>query len=266
NKACALSVASAQRLEPDLDLSAARAAVFVREEGWVSPRRWIGRLLDSAVATGRLVVQQARVDTGEPGRSGVCLIGSFGRLVVDRAVIAAGAATAPIVAASYQILSFDLRPGVLALTRPANARLQCVVYADDVHLRPDGEGRILAGLLDGGDKPQQLSPERVQDQARDISAKMVRWLPVLAATPVEAIRVGVRCIPADGDPVLGWLDEDRQVYVAVMHSGMTLAPYLSRLAADDLAKDRPHAALRRFRPDRFVAAGRRAMARERQTV
>jgi glycine/D-amino acid oxidase-like deaminating enzyme len=52
---------------------------------------------------------------------------------------------------------------------------------------------------------------------------------------------------------LGYVTPDRSVYVAVMHSALTLAPTVGRLVADELVGDAPVAELRRCRPQRFAA-------------
>ena len=65
--------------------------------------------------------------------------------------------------------------------------------------------------------------------------------------------VGWRPLPAGG-PIVGYATPDRSVYVAVMHSALTLAPTVGRLVADELVSSEPVAELRRCRPQRFSAS------------
>ncbi|MFD5125711.1 NAD(P)/FAD-dependent oxidoreductase [Streptomyces sp. NPDC058385] len=58
---------------------------------------------------------------------------------------------------------------------------------------------------------------------------------------------GRRPVPAHG-PVIGYATNDRSVYVAVMHSAISLAPTVGRLIADELVTGRPAPELRRCRP------------------
>ncbi|MDT0320941.1 NAD(P)/FAD-dependent oxidoreductase [Streptomyces millisiae] len=58
---------------------------------------------------------------------------------------------------------------------------------------------------------------------------------------------GWRPVPAHG-PLIGYATHDRSVYVAVMHSGVTLAPTVGRLVADELVTGRPARELLRCRP------------------
>jgi glycine/D-amino acid oxidase-like deaminating enzyme len=63
--------------------------------------------------------------------------------------------------------------------------------------------------------------------------------------------VGRRPMPAGG-PVVGYVTPDTSVYVAVMHSAVTLAPTVGRLVATELVSGEPAAELRRCRPQRFA--------------
>ena len=47
-------------------------------------------------------------------------------------------------------------------------------------------------------------------------------------------QVCVRPMPADGQPIVGRLPGAQALYVAVTHSGVTLAAHLARLIAGDL--------------------------------
>lgn len=60
-------------------------------------------------------------------------------------------------------------------------------------------------------------------------------------------RTARRPMPAHG-PVIGYATQDRSVYVAVMHTAITLAPTVGRLIADELVTGRPAPELQRCRP------------------
>jgi glycine/D-amino acid oxidase-like deaminating enzyme len=59
-------------------------------------------------------------------------------------------------------------------------------------------------------------------------------------------------MPVDGQSVVGRLPGTPGVYVAVTHSGVTLAAHLSRLIAEDLIAGSPPADLTPYRPGRFA--------------
>jgi len=51
---------------------------------------------------------------------------------------------------------------------------------------------------------------------------------------LESIKVGIRPMPEDGYPIVGFHDRIEGLYLAVMHSAITLAPVISRLAANEI--------------------------------
>jgi len=71
---------------------------------------------------------------------------------------------------------------------------------------------------------------------------------------VESARIGMRVLPEDGLPVVGHIPGHENLYVCATHSGVTLAPLIAELAADELLQDADSALLRTFRPARFAAA------------
>lgn len=73
------------------------------------------------------------------------------------------------------------------------------------------------------------------------------------------VSVGIRPMPADGSPVIGPVPGAGGVYLAVLHSGATLAPTVGRLVAAELAGHADAAEFRALRPARFgggASAGR----------
>ena len=66
---------------------------------------------------------------------------------------------------------------------------------------------------------------------------------------VEGAQIGIRALSADHLPVVGPMQEG--LYVLATHSGITLAPLLGELVAEELIDERQIAALERFRAARF---------------
>ena len=62
-------------------------------------------------------------------------------------------------------------------------------------------------------------------------------------------------MPLDGFPVLGSSPARRDVYLAVMHSGVTLAPLVGELAAREILHEERLARLATFRPERKFDPG-----------
>jgi glycine/D-amino acid oxidase-like deaminating enzyme len=59
-------------------------------------------------------------------------------------------------------------------------------------------------------------------------------------------------MPIDGQSIVGRLPGTPGIYVAVTHSGVTLAAHLSRLIAEDLTTGTPPSSLAPYTPARFT--------------
>jgi glycine/D-amino acid oxidase-like deaminating enzyme len=79
-------------------------------------------------------------------------------------------------------------------------------------------------------------------------------LPALAHVEPEAVRLGVRPVPADGYPIVGFDAAIGNLYHAVTHSGITLAARLALLVTDELTGG-DASPLDPYRPDRFAGGG-----------
>jgi glycine/D-amino acid oxidase-like deaminating enzyme len=83
------------------------------------------------------------------------------------------------------------------------------------------------------------------------------YLPGIADAAIEDVVIGWRPLPLDGLPVMGFSPAQPGVYLAIAHSGVTLAPILGQLAAQEILDGTRAEALSPYRPDRkFVDGGR----------
>ena len=69
-----------------------------------------------------------------------------------------------------------------------------------------------------------------------------------AAIPVP---VGYRPMPLDGFPVAGFSPKSPNVYLALTHSGVTLAPLMAQLATMEILDGAQVDLLSDYRPSRF---------------
>jgi glycine/D-amino acid oxidase-like deaminating enzyme len=66
--------------------------------------------------------------------------------------------------------------------------------------------------------------------------------------------IGRRPMPQDGFPVVGKVDAIPGLYIAVMHSGITLAPAIGRFVADELLTGQRDNLLAPYGPGRSIDA------------
>ena len=69
---------------------------------------------------------------------------------------------------------------------------------------------------------------------------------------MQEVLIGWRPLPSDGHPVLGTSPYNPKAYLAIMHSGVTLAPVVGELVAKEIAEEQDQEMLVPYRPKRFV--------------
>ena len=255
----AVDRAALGRLLPDARIGPVAAACFAPNDGQVEPPLVLracravladagARLLLGRRARVRLDDDGVRVEVGDE------------LLRPQTTVLAAGAEAVQVAAAVALEVPTLSSPGMLVETRPLPALTDKVVYlpggpGPPVHLRQRADGSVLAGER----SQETVASDPGMQHARALLAQAARFFPVLAGVPVERWWLAWRAMPADRLPIVGplpWLDS---LYLAVSHSGVTLAPVLGRLIAGEVAEGTADGLLAPFRPGRFAERTTRVM-------
>jgi glycine/D-amino acid oxidase-like deaminating enzyme len=180
----------------------------------------------------------------------------------DRVVLATGAATGLL----ERIAGYDIpqrsTPGVIAVTRPLPRLLNRIVVAPGIHMHQRDDGRVVLGEQDGA-PGNEAHDMRLKGRPNDFPSAAIAqahgermlavartFCPGLAGAQIEAAYIGWRPLPVDGHPVIGAHPASPDIYVAVMHSGVSLAPIVGQLAAHEIANDLVVERLELYRPDR----------------
>ncbi|WP_329372739.1 FAD-binding oxidoreductase [Streptomyces sp. NBC_00669] len=158
-----------------------------------------------------------------------------GPLAGTTVVLAAGVATAALGAPLGVHVPVEPSPCPLLRFRAPADLVRTVVNTEDFDLRQVAADRLIAAAD---------SPERALAAVRSTFH---------GAGSVELLstRIGVRPMPVDGEPIIGPVAEVPGLYVAAMHSAVTLAPAVGRLVARELVGGTVEPALSGCRPDRF---------------
>ena len=255
-----VDAAELAELEPSLNIGPVNAAEYSENEGQVEPQMVVDACLrrlaevESSIYTGTAVLGFA---SGDDGRIAAVQT-TGGDIVCDAVVLAAGTDTTALAALADVHVPQAESPGVVIRTSPMPRLLRNVpvVYAPplgdarrEIHLRQCADGRFMIGE---GDQ-ESLAEDDSQTHANDLLARAGQYLPGLAGAEATPVPVGWRPMPLDGYPVMGFAIEAPNLYVALTHSGVTLAPVLSQLAAleicDGVSAD---AVLGPYRPERFA--------------
>lgn len=253
-----LTVEQALRCEPDLHLPPDVKCVYRHDgEGWVDTGPAIAALVRRGSAAGlrlRTATEVRELSVDPSGRIAGLALASGQRLETDAVVCCLGRFTESLLCTAG--VHVPMREpgrgtvpvaGLVARTTPIPSRVDRVLLADGVLIRPDGSGRLLVSsdAFDAelaGEVPEPRAGERLM---------------ALLASRVRRAQEGraaqtwmcLRAVPADLLPVVGRALDG--LYVVATHSGVTLAPALAELVASELLEDCDRDELQRFRPGRF---------------
>ncbi len=258
-----VSAAELIELEPGLEIDGEVSAAFSPNDGAVDPILATNALLSAAEQLGAAVqfpsaITAVRMVSGR--LTGVET--SSASIPADRLVLATGAAEqAPRDFAAIEIPQRST-PGVIVITRPLPRQLRRVIAAPGVHMHQRSDGRIVLGEQAGAPdteahalrlqgRPNDFPTEVfAQQHAARILSVAEAFLPGISAAEIESVYIGWRPLPLDGHPVLGASPARRDVYLAIMHSGVSLAPIVGQLLASEVINEEALPRLNEYRPGR----------------
>jgi glycine/D-amino acid oxidase-like deaminating enzyme len=139
-------------------------------------------------------------------------------------------------------------PGALAHTKPHDRLLDRVALAPGANIKQNPDGRIVTGTDFGG------TP--VNDTSREFGLGLLknaeRFLAKLNRAELETVTLGHRVLPKDDLPIVGFAPQCPNLYIAAMHSGMTLSPMIGQVAAMEILDGAEVDLLKPYRPLRFA--------------
>ncbi len=253
-----IDAAQAAELEPALRLPAITAAAWFPGEGYLLTEPLIARLVAQAESQG------AEILTGDQGRV-VALdpqvrTAAGAVLASDEVICCAGRWLPNLVSApdSIPLIPWETpgatAPGLVVQVGPVSTAAPTrLVHTPEICLRPHSGGLL---HLEAPDAAVDLhTPDSdLRRWATELLRRAQRAVHGLDHARVVTYQVCVRPMPADGQSIVGRLPGTAGLYVAVTHSGVTLAAHLASLITADLTTPAPPLDLAPDRPARFLAA------------
>ena len=239
--------ADVRRIEPHL-ADPPEFALHARSEGAVEPLAATQALLAAAQALGATVIANNPVRSlNLRGGHVTGVETSAGSLDVDEVVVASGVGTANLVATAGVTLPVTASPALLVRTQPHAKRLNGLVMSPVMQLRQTPEGRLVAAVsfADAG-----ADADGTEAAAAVFDAMRAMIISAASLSP-ESHVIGRRPIPKDGFPAVGRAVGVTGLYVAVMHSGITLAPAIGRFVADEILTGRRDSLIEPYGLERF---------------
>ncbi len=243
-----VSKADVMRMEPGV-AEPPELAVQVADEGDIDPVLATQGFLEAAES------HSAQIETGvsvkqltEKDGLVSAQLASGETVTADEIVLAVGVATAKLLGGIDIKLAMEMPPGLLIRATARPNSLRGLVMAPGIHARQRADGVIIAGSeftgADPGSDPGQT--------AQGFFNRLQAFLKADSRLEFEGFGIGERPTPADGMPAVGRPKGTRNLYVMVMHSGITLAPAVGAFAAREILGGERDPLLTPYHPDRLA--------------
>jgi glycine/D-amino acid oxidase-like deaminating enzyme len=255
-----VTASRARRLEPNVTIPSDAEIAFFPDEGYVCGCQAAQALVQRATSLGAKLITDAEVSelvVSQDRVTGVRLADEE-RIAAETVVCCAGWRSPELLAplGIYLALTASIpgseTRGLTVTIDGITPRPDRVIHTPELDLRPKGERRL---LLEANDIDAQVDitsgNDHLDERAQELLTRAGMLVPgAVSGTIVEASPC-VRPLPLDGYPLVGPVSDQHGLYIAVTHSGITLAPTLARhVALELLGTESP--ILRHYRPDRTL--------------
>ena len=228
-------------LEPDLMVESVKAISHSEADIHVETDKFISVCLKHAIDSGVTLYSNTAV-TGLVlhNRRVAAVQTEDTEFLCDAVVLASGIQTTELASLVDIHIPQQRSPGIVIKTTPCVKVLHnvAVIHAppkterhQHLHLRQlsDGTLRIGQGTQEGINRnDSQEHADMLLDHAKEI-------LPTIGQAEAIPSPVGYRPMPLDGFPVIGFTEKVPNLYIALMHSGVTLAPLVGEMCAMEIA-------------------------------
>lgn len=234
-------------LEPNLK-HPPEFAVYEPEQGALDAVAATHALIKGAQANGAKIFTQTRVlgfiTLGDKVTGVETSIGTFD---ADIVVLAAGTGINRLTEMLQVPLPIAASPAIFIRYTSQPNLVQTLISSPEMEVRQCADGKLLAAEDYLDDTPENQPAAVALRTARAIRNELNG---VVSIEPEQAC-IGLRPMPIDGIPIIGYLPKVSGVYVCAMHPGVALAAIVGRLASEEIVEGEACAELGPCRPDRF---------------
>ena len=252
-----LDAAQMAELEPGLTPGQVTAAIYCELDGMVEPTVAAEACIRAAAKHGASVKLETEMTALTSNSSAATVTANGENIDADVVVLAGGVDNTQLAAMAGITIPQQDSPGVVIRTNPIGRTLLSnvsVVYAPplepgrpEIHLRQCLDGSAMIG--EGSQ--ESLARDDTQPHADELLARAAQYVPGLKGASAIPVPVGYRPMPLDGFPVAGFSPKAPNVYLALTHSGVTLAPLMAQLATMEIVDGANVELLADYRPSRF---------------
>jgi glycine/D-amino acid oxidase-like deaminating enzyme len=205
-------------------------ASFGRGDGHCNPLRLLAALHDGILKYGGQLMGGCSVHTLRSDGQGNFTVGFGDRYIhASRVVVAAGLGSKPLAAQVDLDVPIFPERGQLLVTE----RLAPFLPLPMSGLRQTREGTVMIGATQDG---EEFDTSTTTTSGAALAARAIRRIPALSEVKLVRQWAGLRIMTPDGHPIYAESESHPGAFVAICHSGITLAAiHSTRLACDLLA-------------------------------
>lgn len=230
-------------LEPNINFKKNKSIIFSKADGAIDPLKAIKKMIAKIKQNGGKVLYPCKFERIiESNDSFSEIKTSLGVLKSKNVIFCNGVDLDNSFGSSFLKKP---RPGVIIKTKPSEKIINSIVYGPKIHAHQQRNGQIIIG--------EQITAPLKEDSMNHLSRinksfkDLVNFSPSLDASDIS---IGWRPIPKDDLPIIGRF-KNRSIYIAVMHSGISLAAIVGNLVTQEIVDNVDSLLLNDFRPSRF---------------
>ena len=233
----------AKKLEPYINFKGNENIIFSKADGAIDPKDAISKMIAAIKKNGGSVLYPCKFEKIiESNNSFSKIKTSMGILKSENIVFCNGID----IDNSFNINFLKKpRPGVIIKTNPKKDLINSVVYGPKIHAHQQSNGQVIIG-------EQITAPieENSKNHLIRINKHFKNMVKGVSDLNPSEVLIGWRPIPKDDLPIIGRF-KNKSVYVAVMHSGISLAAIVGNLVSQEIVDEVDSLLLNDFRPSRF---------------
>ena len=250
---------AANLYEPNIDFADNKNIVHSTADGIVNTEALISKLHSEIIKLGGSVFLGCNYLNSEY-KSGKLIAAntSLGKFKVDELVISAGIDTNKILSNNFLKKP---TPGIIVKSKPYKNVINSIIVGPGTHIHQLRNGVVVFGEQEGapdnhferlkGYPFKFPNNEFAYDHANRMLDASRSFVANLDKIEIDKVGIGWRPLPLDGLPIVGYLDNLPNTYIAVSHSGVSLGPLIGRLATEEILHQTSNKLLNDFRPQRF---------------
>ena len=249
----------ASKLEPSITFGDSRRIIFSKSDGAIDTDAAIEELTKKILMYGGKISYPCEYLASNIKNGKLFSIdSSLGEIEATKIIFAGGIDSNALV---KKTLLKEPTPGIILRSKSFKKIIDRMVIGPGIHMHQQDDGVIYFGEQDGAppthkerlsNKPNNIPDFYKAQHINNMLEKTKTFVKNISDIEIDKISVGWRPLPLDGLPVIGWLPNQKDTYIATMHSGISLAAIVAKLVTQEVLEGMSSSLLDEFRPTRFV--------------